>query len=130
VSERRTFKLAHAVARSRAVDAVKSAPDGYTVIVFEPTRSLDANALLHVWISEISRQKEWAGMKRDVDTWRRLLTAAWLRARGEAIEFLPALDGCGVDVVFRKTSGLSRGEFAELIEFTQAWAVENGVIVE
>jgi len=30
-------------------------------------------------------------------------------------------------VVFRRTSELTKGEMAELIEFVQAWAVEQGV---
>ena len=40
---------------------------------------------------------------------------------------LPALDGHGVDIVFRRTSQLTRSECAELIEFVLAWAAEHGV---
>jgi hypothetical protein len=53
------------------------------------------------------------------------MTAAWLRDRGESIEVLPALDGHGIDVVFRRTSDLTRGECAELIEFVIAWKAEH-----
>lgn len=91
------------------------------------TRSLAENRMLHALLAEISRQVEWAGKKRDLETWKRLLTAAWTRARGEHIEMLPALDGLGVDIVFRRTSQLTRSECAELIEFVQAWAIDNGV---
>jgi len=92
-------------------------------------RSDAQNRLLHACLSEISKQVEWAGATRDVDTWKRLLTAAWLRARGEPIEMLPALDGQGVDIVFRKTSQLSKAECAELSEFVMAWAVERGIAI-
>ena len=93
-----------------------------------PEKRSDAqNRLLHACLSEISKQVEWAGAKRDVDTWKRLLTAAWLRARGEPIEMLPALDGHGVDIVFRRTSQLTKAECAELSEFVMAWAAEHGV---
>lgn len=93
-----------------------------------PEKRSDAqNRLLHACLSEISKQVEWAGQKRDVDTWKRLLTAAWLRARGDHIEMLPALDGKGVDIVFRRTSQLSKAECAELSEFVMAWAAEHGV---
>jgi hypothetical protein len=95
--------------------------------VKEMTRSVEQNAKLHATLTDIARQIEWAGAKRDVDTWKRLLTAAWLRARGESVEILPAVDGHGVDVVFRRTSSLTVKECAELLEFVQAWAVENGV---
>ncbi len=91
------------------------------------TRSDAQNKLLHACLSDISAQVEWAGQKRDVDTWKRLLTAAWLRARGESIEILPAIDGHGVDIVFRRTSKLSKAECSELSEFVMAWAAEKGV---
>jgi len=90
-------------------------------------RSLAENAMLHALLTQISRQVEWAGSKRDVETWKRLLTAAWTRARGEHVEMLPALDGHGVDIVFRRTSDLTKAECAELIEFVLAWAAEYGV---
>ena len=98
------------------------------VLEVRPEKRSDAqNRLLHACLSEISKQVEWAGAKRDVDTWKRLLTAAWLRARGEPIEMLPALDGHGVDIVFRRTSQLTKAECAELSEFVMAWAAERGV---
>jgi hypothetical protein len=93
----------------------------------EETRSLAENAMLHALLTQISKQVEWAGKRRDVETWKRLLTAAWMRARGEHIEMLPALDGHGADIVFRRTSQLTRSECAELIEFVLAWAAEQGV---
>ena len=100
------------------------------VLEIRPEKRSDAqNRLLHACLSEISKQVEWAGCKRDVDTWKRLLTAAWLRARGEPIEMLPALDGNGVDIVFRKTSHLSKAECAELSEFVMAWAAERGIVL-
>ena len=53
--------------------------------------------------------------------------AAWLRARGESVEILPALDGHGVDVVFRHTSELTVAECVELSDFILAWGDEHGV---
>lgn len=94
-----------------------------------PEKRSDAqNRLLHACLSEISKQVEWASAKRDVDTWKRLLTAAWLRARGEHIEMLPAIDGQGFDIVFRRTSQLTKAECAELSEFVMAWAADNDVV--
>ena len=100
------------------------------VLEVRPEKRSDAqNRLLHACLGEISKQVEWAGCKRDVDTWKRLLTAAWLRARGEPIEMLPALDGHGVDIVFRRTSQLTKAECAELSEFVMAWAAERGIVL-
>ncbi len=97
------------------------------VTVKPETRSDAANRLLHATLSDIARQIEWAGKKRDVDVWKRLLTAAWMRARGESVELLPAADDNGVDIVFRHTSQLSRAECSELQEYVYAWGVEHGV---
>lgn len=98
------------------------------VLEVRPEKRSDAqNRLLHACLGEISKQIEWAGKKRDIDTWKRLLTAAWLRARGEHVEMLPAVDGHGVDIVFRRTSQLTKAECAELSEYVMAWAAEQGV---
>lgn len=84
-------------------------------------RSLPQNARLHARLTEIAERHEWAGRKWEVEVWKRLLTAAWLRARGEGVVVLPALDGQGVDVVFRRTSDLTAAECGELMEFIDAW---------
>ena len=100
------------------------------VLTIKPeTRSSPQNRLLHATIAEIARQVEWAGAKRDAETWKRLLVAAWCRVQGEAVEILPALDGHGVDIVPRRTSKLTRQECADLTEFVTAWAVEHGVVL-
>jgi len=126
---RSNFILAHHVARKNAIQAILEAPDGYAVSIKPKNRSLEQNAKLHALIQEIAQETEWVGKKQEVETWKRLLTAAWLRARGEPVEMLPAIDGHGVDIVFRRTSDLTVPEMIELIEYIQAWAVEQGIDV-
>jgi hypothetical protein len=99
----------------------------YDVSIKPETRSSAENALLHAMLTYISKHREWAGKKRDVETWKRLLIAAWSRATGEHVELLPALDGHGVDIVFRRSSQLTRKECADLIEFVYAWGAQNDV---
>ncbi len=100
-----------------------------TVEVKEEKRSDAENRLLHAMLTHISKTQEWAGKRRTVEVWKRLLVAAWCRAIGEQVEILPALDGHGVDIVFRKTSHLTRRECADLIEFIFAWAAEAGIVI-
>lgn len=50
------------------------------------TRSLAQNARLHAMLADVAGQLEWAGKKRDVDTWKRLMVAAC----GELMEFISA----------------------------------------
>jgi len=90
-----------------------------------PQRNHEQNAKLHAELQEIAESIEWFGQKRSVEVWKRLVTAAWLRARGESVEMLPALDNHGCDVVFRRTSDLTTTEMAELIEYVLAWKAEN-----
>ena len=121
------FRSSTQQARQTAIDAIKQAPDRYLVEIKQLSRSLEQNAMLHSLIQQISRKVVWADKLRSVEAWKRLLTAGWLRARGEPIEILPAIDGHGVDIVFRKTSELTVGEMTELLEYIQAWAIEQGI---
>jgi hypothetical protein len=91
------------------------------------TRSTDANARLHAMLTDVARQVEWAGKKRSVDTWKRLMTAAWLRATNEQVEILPAIDGHGIDVIFERTSKMSGAQVSSLMQFMEAWGAEHGV---
>ena len=137
MSERITMSLYNAQQAHQAIKTAwmhakgwLTAGDTRLTLEIRPEKRSDAqNRLLHACLGEISKQVEWAGCKRDVDTWKRLLTAAWLRARGEPIEMLPALDGHGVDIVFRRTSQLTKAECAELSEFVMAWAAERGIVI-
>ena len=98
------------------------------LLTLEPEkRSNPENRLLHSLLGYISTHMEWAGEKHDIETWKRLMTAAWCRATHEQVKILPAIDGCGVDIVFRHTSKLTRGECADLITFIHAWGCMNDV---
>lgn len=119
------FILAHAEARQRAVQAVQAAPAGHVVTIKPPTRNLEINAALHAKLTEIADTREWAGKRWDVETWKRLLVAAWSRATGEALVMLPALDGAGVDIVFRRTSAMTQAEVRELLTFIECWEAET-----
>lgn len=130
MSDKRVFILGSRADRRKAVAFVAEAREGTVVSVGQPVRNGAQNALLHSLLGEVAETVEWAGKKRTVEVWKRLLCAAWLRARGESIEVLPALDGHGVDLVYAPTSSLSKAECAELIDFVTAWAAEHGVFEE
>ncbi len=89
-------------------------------------RTQEHSARLHAMLGWISKHAVWAEKKHDIETWKRLLVAAWCRARGEPVSYLPALDGQGIDIVFRRTSELTGREMAELIEFIYAWSAQAG----
>lgn len=89
-------------------------------------RSTEHNARLHAMLGWLAKNVKWAGEYRSIDHWKRLTVAAWERARGESVEYLPALDGKGIDIVFRRTSEMSGRDMAELIEWIHAWGAEMG----
>lgn len=99
----------------------------YVLTVEKPKRSSVQNRRLHAMLSDIAKQVEWSGAKRDVDTWKRLVVAAWLRAEGEPVEFIPAIDGKGVDVIFERTSRMNKGQLSSLIEYVSLWGDSKGV---
>jgi hypothetical protein len=121
------FILSHATARSRAQAYLAEAPEGWIVSIRPPNRNTAQNALLHSLIGEVAKQVEWAGKRWDIDDWKRLLTAAWMRTRNQQALMVPAVDGHGFEVLYQRTSSLSKAECAELIDFIQAWAAERGV---
>lgn len=125
MSDKRVFVLAHQEARRRAMAWLAEAPEGSVVSVGAPVRNGAQNALLHSLLGEIAERVQWAGKLRPIETWKRLLCAAWLRAEGESIELLPAIDGHGVDFVYSPTSSLSKAQCASLIDFVTAWASER-----
>lgn len=92
------------------------------------TRSLEQNARLHAMLQDVAEQVQWAGQRLSVDQWKRLMTSAWLRARGEQVQVLPALDGNGVDVIYEKTSRMTVRQVSELCDYVEAWGSEHGVV--
>lgn len=117
----RTFVLRHDSARNGAASFAATAPEGTVVTFSEPTRNSAINAALHAKLGEIAERREWAGRRWDIETWKRLLVAAWTRANGEPVVMLPALDGQGVDIVFRRTSLMTQAEVRDLLAFVEAW---------
>ena len=125
--EKKTFVLSNDRARQLASVAVMKAPENYVCEIKEPTRSLLLNAKLHATLSDISNQIAWHGKKLDIDTWKRLCMAAWLREINEQPMLIPALDGWGVDIVFEKTSKLTQKQCSSLLEWIHSFGAEHNV---
>ena len=123
------YNLVHAVARQRALDAVKSAPDGWTVTVDEPKRSLDQNALLWPILQEFADQLEWPVNGRmckiEPEEWKDILSAAFKR---ESQRVAMGLDG-GMVMLGMRTSKMKKAEFSEFLEFVFSVAVDRGVVI-
>lgn len=127
---KRVFHLAHLEARRRAAQCVAEAPAGFIVTVQEPSRNLEQNALMWVYLSAFADQLQWPVNGRMVsmtaEEWKDVLTAAFKR---ETARLAMGLDG-GVVMLGQRTSKFGKREFGEFIEFLQAVAAERGVELE
>lgn len=122
---KQTFIMAHDLARQRAIQAVKDAPDGYVVTVGEPTRTLEQNAAQWPYLAGFAAQKQLCinGVMEWVtdDDWKDVLTACW---NGEMR--MAAFDG-KVIMLPQRTSQMGKKVFSTWMEFLVSMAAQSGV---
>lgn len=123
-----TVILSGAVRRQQAHRLVASAPAGSIVRIETPRRSIDQNARLHAMITDVSRQVEWHGAKRNVEAWKDIFTAA-LRSANHGLDVVPGLNG-GFVLLGMHTSKMSKTEVGDLMTLIEAWGAENGVVFD
>lgn len=121
MSDKRTFILAHAVARQGAMHAVAHAPDGYVVEIKPKTRSLDQNARMWAMLTDISKQVEWYGKRLTPEAWKCVFSASLKKQ-----DVVPGLHGDFV-VVGQSTSQMGVREMGDLMELMEAFGAERGV---
>ncbi len=120
---KRTFILAHPVARQRAIDAVRDAPEGYAVTVAEPTRNLEQNAAMWAALTDLSEQVDWYGRRLSPHDWKAVMTASLKK-----LEVVPNIDGTGFVALGQSTSKMPKREMSDLLELIHAFGAERGVI--
>lgn len=120
-----TIILGSQTDRQRATDWVARAPQNTIVSFRKPRRSIPQNARLHAMITDVARQVEWSGSKRDVEAWKDIFTAA-LRSAQHGLDVVPGING-GFVLLGMHTSAMSREEMGELMELIAAFGAEHGV---
>ena len=115
------YILSHQTARERALEAVKTAPDGYSVTIKEPGRSLDQNDALWAALQDLAEQVVWHGQKLSKEEWKDMTTAAVKRQR-----VMPGIGG-GFVVLGTSTRKMSKAECSELIDFIHAFGADHDV---
>ena len=126
---KRIFRLSSDQSRNWATQAIKNAPQGYIVIIQEPNRTLEQNALQWPILQAFSEQLEWpvnGCMTKLIDEeWKDILTAAF---RQEQPRLAQGLRG-GVVMLGQRTSKFGKREFSDWADFLFAVAAEKGVRV-
>jgi hypothetical protein len=121
---------AHPQSRGRALEAVRTAPDGHSVTVAEATRTLEQNAAQWPILEAFAEQLQWPVNGEMVymtaEDWKDTLTAAFKR---EEVRLAKAFDGPGVVMLGQRTSKFPKGRFSDWLEFLHAAAAHKGVVV-
>ena len=127
---KQVYILAHDTARQRALDAVKTAPDGWTVTISEPRRNGEQNALLWVYLSAFAEQLQWpvngTMTALSADDWKSILSAAYKR---ESQRIAQGIDG-GMVMLGLRTSKMGKREFADFLDYVASVAADRGVVLD
>lgn len=131
---KRTFILAHALARKLAVQCVSEAPDGFLVSVSEPTKKRVQEEKYHAMIDDISRQATYAERRWDRDDTKRLLIdefADEMRSAGTPLShdgrLVPSENGRRVIQLGIQSRDFKVAEASAFIEFLFAWGADRNV---
>jgi len=116
------FVLTHDMARQRAIERVRTAPDGFEVRFKEPTRNSEQNSRMWAMLGDVSRQVDWYGKKLMPEDWKHVFSASLRK-----LEVVPNLDGTGFVALGMSTSRMSKREMSDLIELVFAFGAERGV---
>ena len=123
--EKRILILAHPEARKNAHRAIDEAPDGYSVVIKEPTRTLEQNAAQWPYLAGFAAQKQLCinGVMQWVtdDDWKDVLTGC---LNGEMR--MAVFDG-KVIMLPQRTSEKGKKVFSDWMEFLVAMAAQSGV---
>ncbi|OOF48718.1 recombinase [Rodentibacter genomosp. 1] len=130
MGNKQQFFLRSAQVRSNCLEFIKNLPtteESPLVVKIQPmTRTLEQNAKLHAMLSDIAKQCEFQGKKRDIETWKMIMVSAHKIATGEKAEMAIGLEGEVINLR-ESTAQMSVKRLASLIEYITAWGVQNGV---
>lgn len=120
------YQLSHATARHNAMEAIRTAPEGYIVTIKPRTRTLAQNSLMWSVLTDLSRQVEFCVNGKlvhvspeDVKT---ILTAGLKRE----MRMATGIDG-GVVFLGTHTSSMTVREMNDLIDLAHAYGNDRGV---
>lgn len=138
--EKKTFVLAHDVARRGAIEYVRNAPAGWSVVIRPPLKSRDQEEKYHAMIGDIAKQWKFARRYWDADDMKRLCIDQFRRDTIEDSEFAelwramgsidvaPSFDGSGVVMLGVQSRKFPKKLASAFIEWLFALGAEQGVM--
>lgn len=115
------FILAHDLARQRALEYVRQAPEGYEVTIKPARMNNDQKAHFHAICDDL-RDSElmWQGKKLNSLGWKLLLISGHAIATNEEVEFIPGIEGELINLR-ESVAEMRKGRGASLIEYALAF---------
>lgn len=117
-----SFTLISPRVRQNALEAVRSAPDGYIVKVMEPKRSTAQNSRLWAMLADVANARP-EGRQWTPETWK----SAFLHSLGHQVRFAEGLDGSGPFPMGFSSSALNVKQMADLITVISEYGDRHGV---
>lgn len=100
---------------------VHGLPEGFEVVIREPSRTTNQNARMWAMLSDIAKatpeDRQWS-----TEVWK----AAFMQALGHEVQWVPGLTGQPLPVGFR-TSRLGKSQMADLITMIAEYGDRHGV---
>lgn len=118
-----TYRLVNPKVRANAIEAVRTAPDGYRVSVVEPKRSDAQSDLMWELLGQLAKKTTYHGLKLDKDDWK-LVMMSGLRRQ---VRLVQNYDDDGLVALGQASSKLTVSEMTMMIDLIEAWAGTNGV---
>ena len=109
--------------RDEILRAVEQAPLGAQIELVTDLRTLAQNRMMWMLLGQLAEGLEHGGEHYEAEDWK----AAFLKAMGAKLRFMPALDGEGVVAIGYHSSRLGKEKFSELIERIYEYGSRHGV---
>lgn len=132
---RRVFFLAHKTARLRCSAHVMEAPEGYMVVVSEPTKKRAQEERYHAMMNDIADQTTYAGKRWGREDTKRILIdefAAEMRSLGQPLHhdsrLIPSEDGTRIIQLGIQSKEFYVKEASAFIEWLYAYGSMRNVV--
>ena len=120
--DKQYFCLVNQQVREKAIEAIKTVPEGFLVEVKPKTRTLEQNARLWAMLKDISQQVSWHGRYLSTYEWKHIFSSSLKK-----MDVVPNLEGNGFVVLGISTSNMNIKEMIDLQELISAFGVEHNV---
>lgn len=126
---KKQYRLYSPTSRSQAIEAVRSAPEGYVVEIKQRTRSVDQNAMLWRLLTITSQNVPWnvngSTVMLSPDDWKDIFSASLHQENRIA----KGIQG-GFVMLGKSTSKMTVEQMVSMIEFIYSFLAEQGVEVD